>query len=145
MKRQEYIITIQAPQTKVWEILWGAESYSKWTAVFDPNSRAETDWKEGSKVVFLGTGQNGMVSKIVTNNAPHYMAIEHLGILVEGKEDLDSEHGQAWAGAREDYTLKTLNEATHLTVEIDIAEAHIDSFNKTFPKALQKVKELAEL
>ncbi len=144
MKRKEYTVIIAAPQKRVWEVLWSDETYPTWTAPFSEGSYAETDWKEGSKVLFLGPNGNGMISRIKTRNEPTYMSIEHLGIIVDGKEDTSSEEVKDWAGAMENYTLEDKEGKTKLTVEVDIAEDHIDSFEKAFPQALQKVKELSE-
>ncbi|RFN59940.1 SRPBCC family protein [Marixanthomonas ophiurae] len=144
MKRKEYTVTISASQEKVWEVLWSDETYRKWTAPFAEGSYAETDWKEGSKVLFLGPNGNGMISGIKTRNEPTYMSIEHLGIIVDGKKDTSSEEVKDWAGAMENYTLEEKDGKTKLTVEVDIAEAYLNSFEKAFPKALQIVKELSE-
>ncbi|MDY7395002.1 hypothetical protein UMM65_07095 [Aureibaculum sp. 2210JD6-5] len=50
MERKEFNIYIDASQKKVWKVLWSDETYPKWAASFAEGSRAETDWKEGSKV-----------------------------------------------------------------------------------------------
>ena len=44
----------------------------------------------------------------------------------------------------ENYTLKNVNGKTELNVDMDIAEQYKDYFITTWPKALEKVKELAE-
>lgn len=67
MERKEFRTTIDAPKEKVWQVLWNDETYPKWTAPFGEGSRAETDWKEGSKVLFLGAEGEGMVSRIAEN------------------------------------------------------------------------------
>ena len=144
MKRKEYTVTIAASREKVWEMLWSDKTYRIWTAPFAEGSYAETDWKEGSKVLFLGPSGNGMISCIKTNNEPAYMSIEHIGIIVDGKEDTSSEEVKEWAGSMENYTLENKGGKTKLTVHVDIAEAYLDSFEKAFPQALQKVKELSE-
>ncbi|PVW16419.1 SRPBCC family protein [Marixanthomonas spongiae] len=144
MKRKEFETTIDASKEKVWLVLWSDETYPKWTAPFSEGSYAETDWKEGSKVLFLGPNGNGMISRIKTRNEPTYMSIEHLGIIIDGKEDTSSDEVKDWAGAMENYTLEEINGKTKLTVHVDIAEAYLDSFEKAFLQALQKVKELSE-
>lgn len=144
MKRKEFKITIGASKEKIWEVLWSDATYPTWTAPFTEGSHAETDWKEGSKVLFLGSNGNGMISRIKTNKAPTYMSIEHLGIIVDGNEDTSSEEVKEWAGAMENYTLENKDGKTKLTVQVDVAEAYLDSFEIAFPQALQKVKELSE-
>ena len=144
MEKQEFKTSIDAPAEKVWNILWNDETYRAWTSVFSEGSYAETDWKKGSKVLFLdGTGQ-GMVSRIADNIPNQYLSIQHLGTVKDGKEDLDSEETQKWAGGFENYTLKSDNGRTELIVDIDIIDEYKDYFLKTWPKAMDRIKELAE-
>ena len=145
MERQTFEITIDASREKVWDILWSETTYPEWTAVFSPGSRAETTWQKGSKVLFLDASNEGMVASIVENKSNEFMSIKHLGMVKDGVEDLDSPEVKVWAGALENYTLKTVNGKTVLTVEIDIADAYKDYMAKAWPKALEQVKQLAEL
>ena len=67
MKTLRFTITIHAPKEAVWATLWNDSTYREWTSVFSEGSYADTDWKEGSKVLFLsGTGE-GMYSTIARN------------------------------------------------------------------------------
>ncbi len=70
--------------------------------------------------------------------------MEHLGIVKNGVEDTESLEVEQWKGALENYTLTSTGENTELFVETDIAEEYLDEFQKIWPKALKKVKELAE-
>jgi hypothetical protein len=144
MEKQEFRIIINGPREKVWQVLWNDASYREWTAVFAPGSWAQTDWKKGSKVLFLDAENSGMVSSIAENIPNEYMSIEHLGCVKEGKEDLESPEVKQWAGAHENYTLKMVDGKTELLVEMDIAEGHKEYFVNTWPKAMEKIKELTE-
>jgi hypothetical protein len=145
MEKQKFKITIDAPREKVWDILWDDASYRAWTSVFAEGSRAVTDWKKGSKVLFLDGKNNGMVSTIVENIPNEYMSIKHLGEVKDGVEDIESAKVSEWSGAKENYTLETVNGKTELTIDMDEPPAEFkDYFLETFPKALNKVKELAE-
>lgn len=143
---KEFRITIDAPREKVWAALWNDESYRQWTAPFGEGSRAETDWKKGSKVLFLGNSDSGMVSTIADNRPNEYMSFQHRGIVNKGVEDLDSEEAKKWATASEDYTLRAINKGTELTVHLrgDISQDFVDYFLDAWPKALEKLKEIAE-
>ena len=135
---------IDASREKVWNVLWNDETYRAWTSVFSEGSYAETDWKEGSKVLFLdGTGE-GMVSTVAEARPNEYMSIKHLGMLKNGVEDTSSEEVMKWAGAMENYTLKEEQGKTHLLVEMDSTEGSHEYFEKVWPTALEKIKELAE-
>lgn len=144
MEKLEFKTSINAPKEKVWNILWNDDSYPKWTSVFAAGSVAKTDWKEGSKVLFLDGQGSGMVSTIAANKPNEYMSFKHLGVVNNGVEDTESEKVKDWAGAMENYTLKDVGGKTELTVDLDINDAFKDYFENTFPKALEKVKELAE-
>lgn len=139
MKRETFKITIEAPAERVWEVLWNDKYYRRWTSVFMEGSYAETDWKEGSKVLFLGPDGDGMVSTIVSKKTNEKMIFKHLGTINKGVEDLDNE----WSGAIESYNLES-NGSTKLTVEMDSTEKFYDYFKKTWPVALDSIKELAE-
>src|SRR5215208_4034170 len=104
MEKHEFKTSINAPREKVWDILWGDANYSKWTSVFAEGSRAETDWKEGSKVLFLDGRGHGMVSTVAANKPNEFMSFKHMGTVKDGVEDLDSEQTREWAGALENYT-----------------------------------------
>lgn len=144
MEKHEFKISINAPREKVWEILWNDDTYPQWTSVFAEGSKAETDWKEGSKVLFGDGKGEGMVAVIARKTPNEFMSFKHLGVVKNGVEDFDSEQVKQWAGALENYTLKTIDGKTELVVDMDIAEAYKDYFVKTWPLALEKVKELAE-
>lgn len=144
LKKKAFSVTIDAPREKVWEQLWGETSYPKWTAVFSQGSRAETDWKKGSKVYFLNDKNEGMVSLIAESIPNEYLSLQHKGNVANGVEDLESPEAKEWAGSEENYTLKTVNGKTELTVEIDLTEEFEDMFNSSFPAALKELKKLSE-
>ena len=144
MEKHEFKTTVNAPREKVWNILWDDGSYRQWASAFAEGSTAETDWKEGSKVLFTDGKGQGMVSMIASKKPNEYMSFKHLGFVLNGVEDTQSEKVKEWAGAMENYTLKEVDGKTELTVDMDINDEYKDYFLKTWPLALEKVKELAE-
>lgn len=144
MIKRQYSASIKAPREKVWDILWGKDSYEEWTAVFAEGSTADTDWQEGSKVLFHDSKGDGMIAKIAKRIDNEYMGILHLGMVIKGKEITEGPEVDSWKGAEENYTLKEENGQTHLQVDIDITEDMLDYFDKTWPKAMDKLKEMAE-
>ncbi|WP_428740854.1 SRPBCC domain-containing protein [Tenacibaculum sp.] len=144
MKQQEFKTIISAAPEKVWRVLWNDDTYRKWTAIFSEGSYAKTDWEEGSKALFLTPDGRGMVSKIKQRIPNVYMSIEHLGIIENGKEDFASKEAKEWSGATESYELKFVDGDTHLNVKMDVLDAYKNFFLDTWPKALGKIKELAE-
>lgn len=149
MKKFETSIHINAPKEKVWDTMLGKDTYQEWTKPFNPTSRFEGDWSEGSKILFLGTDENGeneggMVSRIAKNVPYEYLSIEHLGIIQNGVEDTTSEKATSWAPAFENYTFTEKDGGTEVSIDQDLDEQYMEMFANMWPPALQKLKELAE-
>ena len=145
MKRLHYTIQINAPKAKVWETIFNDATYREWTSVFGEGSHAVTDWKEGSKAQFLGGGgDGGMYSRIEKVIPNELMEIKHLGEIKNGVEQPSGPETNSWYGAMENYHLQETNGVTDLKVELDTEENYEDYFRNTYPKALEKVKEIAE-
>jgi uncharacterized protein YndB with AHSA1/START domain len=148
MERLNFSIVIDAPKEKVWNTILEDETYRIWTAAFMPGSHYIGDWSQGSRILFLGPGESGemsgMVSRIKENRPYEYVSIEHIGIVQGGKEDTSSEEVKSWAGALENYTFKDLGGRTEVLVEMDTNEEYREMFQNTWPKALERLKELAE-
>ena len=146
MESMNFDISINAPREKVWNALWEDANYRNWTSAFSETSYAVTDWKQGSKILFLdGTGC-GMVSRIEEKRPNEYMSFQHLGEVRDGVEDTTSEKVQGWKGAMENYTLIETAGGTEVKVELtgNIPEEHKDYFVQAWPKALDKLKQIAE-
>ena len=135
---------IQAPASKVWDVLWKDETYRKWTSVFSGGSHAISDWKEGSKVLFLGFDGGGMYSVIDRLVPDQEMTFRHLGVVKGGVEQPLDEETKKWSGALERYRLSGQDGQTTLYVEMDITEDFEQYFNDVFPRALESVKEISE-
>ena len=148
METKNFSITIHASKEKVWQTLWDDATYREWTTAFIEGSWAKTDhFKKGSKVLFLDDKNDGMVSIVAENKPNEYMSFEHIGEAKKGVEDLESAKNQGWAGAHENYTLKATEGGTEVSIELDVdenAKQMVDYFMATWPKALSKLKEIAE-
>ncbi|RIV73757.1 SRPBCC family protein [Flagellimonas aequoris] len=151
MKKVQYKKDIKASAEKVYNTMLGMdtiETYEQWTSEFNPTSTYEGSWEKGSKIYFVGTDENGkrggMVSEIADNVPFQFVSIRHYGILDGDTEITEGPEVEKWAGSLENYTLQEHNGVTTLTVETDVANDYLDYFNTTWPKALNKLKELAE-
>jgi Activator of Hsp90 ATPase homolog 1-like protein len=139
MKKIKFKTAINASKEKVWNVLFGLKTYPEWTAVFAEGSQVETDWKKGSRAVFGDGKGNGMVAVINENIPYQYLSIKHIGEIKDGKEELHH-----WGESFENYTLNEKNGQTELLIDMDMIEEWVDFFQETWPKALAKVKEIAE-
>ena len=147
MENMNFEINIDASKEKVWSSLWEDANYRNWTSAFAADSQAVTDnWKQGTKVLFTDGKGSGMVSMVVENRPNEYMSFKHLGEVKNGVEDTTSEAVQQWVGAMENYKLTETAKGTHLLVEMsgNISKEFKDYFEQTWPKALAKLKEIAE-
>lgn len=143
MFRKQYKTIINAPKERLWECLWGKDTYPKWTRAFSPNSRVETNWEEGGKVLFLDGENGGMISRILENKKNEKMVFRHLGMIDKnGNEDFDSDAVRAWEGAEEIYTLKNQEGKTELTVDMDINEEQKEFFDNTWHEVFCDINEL---
>jgi uncharacterized protein YndB with AHSA1/START domain len=149
MEKLHYSIVINAPQEKVWHGMLDDQTYREWTAFFNPGSHYQGDWSKGSKMLFLGPDpkdgtEGGMVSKVVENKLYECISVEHLGLYKNGVEDTTSEEAKEWGHAFETYTLKAVDGGTEVLVDLEGNEQLGEMFNEIWPKALAKVKEIAE-
>ena len=148
MHKLHFSIVINAPKKKVWNTMLSDGTYRVWTEAFMAGSHYVGDWNEGSKILFLAPGENGktsgMVSRIKENRPHDYISIEHLGVVQDGKEDTESAAVKDWAGAHENYTFTEADGKTKLLVDMDATDEFKEMFQDMWPKALQKLKGLAE-
>lgn len=151
MKKAHYSTTISAPASKIFDMMLGhtdKKTYETWTAEFNPTSTFEGSWDKGAKMYFIGIGEDGkrggMLSEIAENIPNKFVSIRHYGMIEGDQEITTGEKVEKWAGGFENYTFEEKNGSTLLTVEIDIVEEYQDFFDTTWPKALEKLKEMVE-
>lgn len=144
MKTLKFSVHIAAPREKVWDILWSDESYKKWAAVFQEGAYAVSDWKEGSKIVFMRPGGEGMTSLITRKVHNEIMSFKHLNTVKHGIENQTGQLG-SWDGAVENFYLSEFDSITELKVEVDAPDEAVKYFESNFPLALKKIKELSEV
>jgi uncharacterized protein YndB with AHSA1/START domain len=150
MNKMHFEIQINAPKEKVWDVMLGNDTYPQWTDVFMPGSNFEGSWDEGSKILFTAPDENGkkggMVARIVENRPHEFISIEHVGQLIDGIEDTESEEVKQWAGAHEDYTFEDSvgGGGTTVHIDVDVPDTFKDDMAKLWPQALEKLKQIAE-
>lgn len=150
MEKLEFSIEIDAPKQKVWDTMLNDQTYRQWTEVFNPSggSYYEGDWSAGSKMRFLGPDEEGNLRGmfcLVRENRPYeFISLQHLGELINGEEKPWPEEMTNGQRIHENYTLRESGYKTEVVVSLDTNEQFKEMFQDMWPKALEKLKELAE-
>lgn len=141
-------ITIHASPARVYQMMLDRKHYSDWTSVFNPTSRFEGSWEKGTKIMFLGTGedgsQGGMISRIVENIPYKFVSIMHEGIIQNGTEITQGQEVEEWAGGFENYTFRDDQGKTLLSIDLDSTPGFVSYFHQTYPLAMNRLKEICE-
>jgi len=141
-------VPVRAPVKKVFQAMLAERIYRNWTSVFNPASHFKGSWEKGSKILFLGCDPQGnlggMVSRIRENIPNSFVSIEHLGIVQGNREITKGPEVDGWAGALENYTFKDHSGDTLLSVDLDARKDFISYFNDTWPRALNRLKDICE-
>lgn len=151
MQKLKFTTQISAPASQVYQTMLGLnniKTYEQWTAVFNPTSTYKGTWKKGEKIYFIGTTedgkQGGMISEIADLIPNQFVSIHHLGILDGSKEVYEGPEVEEWAGGHENYSFKEKDGITTVTVDTDVTPQFLDYFNESWPKALERLKEISE-
>lgn len=146
METLHFSIFINAPVSKVWETMIGEDSYKKWASeignVESEGSNYEGSWDKGAEIKFLAADEDGtfsgMIGKIAENKLHEFISIEYTTALYK------NEPMEGWAGMHENYTFTEKDGGTELKVDLDVQEEVKQDMVEGWPKALNKLKELAE-
>lgn len=141
MKEIQFSIEINAAKERVWNTLWQDETFRDWAGIIDPGTYMVGDLKEGNEVQFIsgnGYGVTSLVEKLV---AGEFLLLRHqVDTQASGKQ----ERGRQWTGGAESYALTKKGGTTTLTTAFDVPPELEEYFTINYPKALERVKVLAE-
>ena len=151
MEKLQFKVSINAPASRVYDLMLGINSkstYEQWTSLFNPTSTYEGSWDKGSKMLFIGVDEKGekggMVSRIAENIPNQFVSIQHYGLVKADQEITEGAEVEKWANGFENYTFEENNGTTTLTVDLDTSEDFLGYMNEHYPKALDKLKEICE-
>lgn len=145
IRKHTYQVEINASAKKVWEVLFNDDTYRQWTNVFSAGSYYTGELKQGGRVHFLTPEGSGMYADVIVFTPYTNLMFQHIGEVAGFVEKPMDEATEKWTGAIENYILKEKGLVTTLLVEIDIAPESVEYFNDTFPRGLEKVRDLAEI
>jgi hypothetical protein len=142
MKNMQFKITIHATTECVWNVLWQDETFQDWASIIDPGTYKIGELKQGNELQFIssnnGYGVTSLIEKLITNEL---LQLRH---SADTQNSGKNKRTNEWTGAKETYSLVEENGVTTLRVAFDVPPEQEAYFKLTFPKALQRVKELAE-
>ena len=142
MQEQQFSIEIKAPREKIWDTLWEDKTFRDWANIIDEGQYMVGEIKEGNEVQFIssvnGYGVTSLVEKLVENEFISFRQ------MADTQDSGEREREKEWTGGAESYSLKENDGVTTLTVNIDVPSGLEETFKVRFPKALERVKVLAE-
>lgn len=142
MKELHFTIEINATKEKVWSTLWDDQTFRDWANNIDEGTYMKGEMKEGNEVEFIssvnGYGVTSLVEKMIPNE---YVFFKH---YADTQESGQKEREKEWSGLTESYSLTEINGITTLVAITDVPEDLVEMFTISIPKALARIKTLAE-
>jgi hypothetical protein len=142
MKEINVSIDIKATQEKVWKTLWDDATFRDWAGIIDEGTYIKGVLKEGNNVEFISSVNGYGVTSFVEKFIPYTLALfRHKADTQEtGAKGRDKE----WTGTSERYELSEKSGVITLTLKTQIPPEQIETFEDRLPKALARIKVLAE-
>lgn len=145
MIKQEFKIEIDASRHKVWDTMLKPETYTQWVNESWPGSFYVGNWKKGESIRFLSKSGEGTLATIKELRPNEFILAKHVAVILrDGSEDRESDIAKGWIGTTESYTFLERNNRTEVKVEIHTNPEWEKMFSDGWPKALLKLKEIAE-
>lgn len=142
MKQIQFSIDIHAPKEKVWDTLWQDKTLRQWAGIIDPETYMAGELKEGNEVQFISAANGYGVTSLVEKLVPgEFLLLRH---QADTQDSGNQERAQEWTGGQESYSLSEKDGITTITVAFDVPPEMEEYFTVNYPKALERVKVLAE-
>ena len=142
MQKMQFSIKMDASKEKVWETLWGDKTFRDWGNIIDEGQYMVGKIAEGSEVQFISSVSGFGVTSVIEKLIPHeYVAFKQIADTMDSGEQ---EREKEWTGGMESYELVEKKGITKLIVKTDVPPGQEETFKVRFPKALERVKILAE-
>ncbi len=142
MQKLQFSIKIKSPREMVWDTLWEDKTFRDWASIVDEGTYMVGEIKEGNEVQFIssvsGYGVTSLIEKLTPNKFVSFSQI------ADTKDSGEREREKEWTGGTESYSLVENDGITTLTISIEVPPGQEETFKVRFPKALERVKILAE-
>lgn len=138
----QFSVQINSSKDKVWNTLWDDKTFKIWANILDEGTYMVGELIKGNQIQFIssinGYGVTSLVEKVVPNE---YLLLKHSADTQNtGKNERDKQ----WTGGEEVYSLTEKNGVTTLLATFDVPAELEQYFNDAYPRAFNKIKELAE-
>lgn len=142
MKELSCSTAIKAVPEKVWKTLWHDATFREWAGIIDEGTYLRGHLEEGNEVEFISAASGYGVTSVVEKFTPNALAFfRHKSDTQEsGSKARDNE----WTGMWERYELHEQDGRTTLTLTTQVPQEQIETFKDRLPKALARIKKLAE-
>lgn len=138
----KFLIKIHATKEKVWDTLWQDETFREWASIIDPETYMIGELKEGNELQFISSASGYGVTSLVEKLTPgEFLLLRH---RADTKDDGKQNRENEWTGGEESYRLTEKDGATLLNITFDVPPELEEYFKVNYPKALERVKILAE-
>lgn len=142
METHTFFITIQAGKQTIWNVLWEETSFQDWANLIDEGTYMKGTLKENRQVEFISAVNGYGVTSLVEELRPHeYIRFQHQADTQESGSDVRAEE---WTGGTESYLLEDNEEGVKLSMTLTIPAHQLPVFSERVPKALARIKVLAE-
>ena len=144
MKTLHFSALIDASPKVVWDTMLGPDTYQVWSSEFVEGSYFEGSWAQGQRIRFLAPDGRGITSVVAESRPYEFVSLKHLGSIENGVEDTESASVRSWAPSFENYTFVGAGASTEVKVDIDVTAEFEEYTQKTWPKALARLKAICE-
>lgn len=141
MKELQFTIDITTPKEKVWNTLWQDETFRQWADIIDPGTHLVGELAKGNEVQFISGNGYGVTSLVAELTPNEFLLFKH---QADTQNSGAQEREKEWTGGKESYALTEQDGITSLTATFNVPPEQEEYFTVTYPKALERVKELAE-
>jgi hypothetical protein len=138
----KFEIGINSTKETVWSAIFDDTSFRDWANIIDEGTYMEGEMKEGNEIQFISSVNGYGVTSLVSKLIPYeYVLFKHASdTQMSGATTRDKQ----WTGGSESYTLIDKEGQTFLTIKSEIPEELVEMFNDRLPRAMKRIKELAE-
>ena len=137
----QFLVEIDASKAKVWDTLWKDDTFRDWAGIIDSETYMKGALKEGGEVQFISGNGYGVTSVVEKLTPGEFLLLKH---HADTQDDGKRERENEWTGGKESYSLTAKGGTTMLTAAFDIPPEMEEYFKINYPKALERVKVLAE-